>query len=61
MGYARNSVGLRVLLAGAHYKDRRAIVESNSVICHESIRSVSGTSFDSNISITTTDGFDNFG
>ena len=48
IGYARNSVGLRVLMAGIHYRDRRAIVESNSVICHEGIRGVNGTSFDSN-------------
>ena len=61
IGYARNSVGLRVLLAGVHYRDRHAIVESNSVICHEGIRGVNNTSFDSNIIITTTDGFDNFG
>ena len=60
-GYARNSVGLRVLMAGIHYRDRRAIVESNSVICHEGIRGVNGTSFDSNIIITTTNGFDDLG
>ena len=61
VGYAKNSVGLRVLIAGAHYKDRHAIVESNSVICREGLRGINGTSFDSNIIITTTDGFDNFG
>lgn len=61
VGYAKNSVELRVLLAGAHYKNRHAIVEPNSVICHEGIRGVNGTSFDSNIIITTTDGFDKFG
>ena len=61
VGYAKNSVGLRVLIAGAHYKDRHAIVESNSVICREGLRGINGTSFDGNIIITTTDGFDNFG
>jgi len=61
VGYAKNSVGLRVLIAKAHYKDRHAIVESNSVICHEGLRGINGTFFDGNIIITTTDGFDNFG
>ena len=61
IGYARNSVGLRILMAGIPYRDRRAIVESNSVICHEGVRGVNGTSFDSNIIITTTDGFYDLG
>ena len=61
VGYARKSVGLRILMTGIHYRDKRAIVESNSVICHEGIRGVSGTSFDSSIIITTTDGFDDLG
>jgi hypothetical protein len=61
VGYARNSVGLRVLMAGVPFRDRHAIVESNSVVCHEGIRGVNGTSFDSNIVITTTDGFDDLG
>ena len=56
-----NSVGLRVLMAGVPFRDRHAIVESNSVVCHEGIRGVNGTSFDSNIVITTTDGFDDLG
>ena len=30
-------------------------------MCHEGIRGVNGTSFDSNIVITTTDGFDDLG
>ena len=61
VGYARDSVGLRVLVAGVHFRHKRAIIESNSVICHEGIRGINGTSFDSNIIITTTDGFDDFG
>ena len=48
-------------MAGIPYRDRRAIVESNSVICHEGIRGINGTSFDSNIIITTTEGFDDPG
>ena len=61
VGYARDSVGLRVLAAGVNFRSKRAIIESNSVICHEGIRGINGTSFDSNIIITTTDGFDDFG
>ena len=61
VGYARESTGLQVLVAGVNYRDRRAIVESNSVICHEGIRGINRTSFDSNLVITTTDGFDDFG
>jgi len=61
VGYARKSVGLRVLMTGVHYRDKRAIVESNSVICHEGIRGVNGTSSDCNIIITTTEGFDDLG
>jgi len=48
-------------MAGVPFRDRHAIVESNSVVCHEGIRGVNGTSFDSNIVITTTDGFDDLG
>ena len=61
VGYARDSIGLRVLVAGVNFRSKRAIIESNSVICHEGIRGINGTSFDSNIIITTTDGFDDFG
>lgn len=61
VGYARNSVGLRVLLAGVSYNDRHAIVESISVICYEGTRGINGTSFDGNIIMTITDGFDDLG
>ena len=54
-------VGLRVLVAGANFRSTRAIIESNSVICHEGIRGINEISFDSNMIITTTDGFDDFG
>ena len=61
VGYTRDSVGLRVLVAGVNFRSKRAIIEANSVICHEGIRGIDGTSFDSNMIITTTDGFDDFG
>ena len=60
VGYARDSIGLRVLVAGVNFRSKRAIIESNSVICHEGIRGINGTSFDSNMIITTTDGFDDW-
>ena len=50
--------GLRVWITGTNFRSREAIVESNSVICHEGIRGINGTSFDSNIVISTTEGFD---
>ena len=40
-------------ITGTNFRSREAIV-----ICHEGIRGINGTSFDSNIVISTTDGFD---
>ena len=37
VGYARDSIVLRLLVAGVNFRSKRAIIESNSVICHEGI------------------------